>query len=295
MHDSTAPIAPVLRNVWRLTRRTCAASILILSCATPGTPRIDGAPGAPSSPSTPWIAPAAVRTPPPLAAPPTATNATAALVADSATTGSVQLSLTNVVDLALRNNPATRQSWALAQASAAEYGSARGALYPDFSASVNLALTSNSAGSFGGGNGVVITDSVGAGTANRSTGGTTTTRTQLTPALMLSYLVFDFGGRAGTIEGAKQQAIAANLTHNATINDVVLQVESALFSYLATRSLRDAQITAIEEARADTAAAEARLRVGVGTLQDVLQTRTALAQAHFQLETLEGIAVVVAR
>ena len=229
-----------------------------------------------------------MRTPPPLAAPPTATSATAALVADSATTGSVQLSLTNVVDLALRNNPATRQSWALAQASAAEYGSARGALYPDLSASVNLALTSNSAGSFGGGNGVVITDSVGAGTANRSTGGTTTTRTQLTPAVMLSYLVFDFGGRAGTIEGAKQQAIAANLTHNATISDIVLQVEAALFSFLATRSLRDAQITAIEEARADTAAAEARLRVGVGTLQDVLQTRTALAQAHFQLETLEG-------
>src|SRR6185437_10223286 len=78
------------------------------------------------------------------------------------------------------------------------------------------------------------------------------------------------------------------LTHNATINDVVLEVESDLFSYLATRALRDAEITAVAESRADTAAAEARLRVGVGTLQDVLQTRTALAQARFQLETLEG-------
>src|SRR6185437_1086900 len=90
------------------------------------------------------------------------------------------------------------------------------------------------------------------------------------------------------IEAAKQRAIAADLTHNATINDVVLEVESAVFSYLANRALRDAQVTAVAESRADTAAAEARLRVGVGTLQDVLQTRTALAQAVFQLETFEG-------
>ena len=106
--------------------------------------------------------------------------------------------------------------------------------------------------------------------------------------MSLSYLVFDFGGRAGTIETAKQQAIAADLNHNATVQNVVLQAESALFSFLATRALRDAQLTAVEEARADTAAAEAGLRVGVGTLEEVLQTRTALAQARFQLATLEG-------
>src|SRR5262249_26319242 len=75
------------------------------------------------------------------------------------------------------------------------------------------------------------------------------------------------------------------------INDVVLQVESALFSYLANVALRDAQITAVREAQTDTANAEARLRVGVGTLQDVLQARTELAQARFQLVTLEGTLV----
>jgi outer membrane protein TolC len=117
------------------------------------------------------------------------------------------------------------------------------------------------------------------------------TRAQLTPAVLLSYLVFDMGGRAATIESAKQNAIALNLTHNSAINDVVLQVESALFSYLATVALRDAEITAVKEAQTDTANAEARMRVGVGTLQDVLQARTELAQARFQLVTLEGTLV----
>src|SRR5207237_4179105 len=102
------------------------------------------------------------------------------------------------------------------------------------------------------------------------------------------YLVFDVGGRSGTIEEAKQRAIAANLAHNAMVEDVVLQTESALFSFLATRSLRDAQTIAVREAAADTAAAVERMRVGVATLADVLQTRTALAQARLQLATLEG-------
>ena len=232
--------------------------------------------------------PAPARTPPPPAAPPQAPAATAALVADSAATGAPTFSLVDVVDLALRNNPATRESWALAQAAASDFGAARGALFPDINGNVNLARTSSSAGSgFGGSGSVGPIDSTGTGGTRGGAGGGTT-RTQLTPAISLSYLVFDFGGRAGTIEAAKQRAIAADLTHNATINDVVLEVESAVFSYLANRALRDAQVTAVAESRADTAAAEARLRVGVGTLQDVLQTRTALAQAIFQLETFEG-------
>ncbi len=258
------------------------------ACHTPGTPRIDGVAGAPANPATPWTVPAAARTPPPPAAPPVAPAATAALAADSATTAAVRFSMTDVVDLALKNNPTTRESWANAQAAANEYGSARGARYPTLNGSVNLAGASTGSALGGGGNGssVVIDTSGGNTRGVGSVGGLT--RAQITPAFSLSYLVFDMGGRAATIESAKQNAVALNLGHNAAINDVVLQVESALFSYLATVALRDAELTAVKEAQADTANAEARLRVGVGTLQDVLQARTELAQARLQLVTLEG-------
>ena len=268
------------------------ASAFLFACATPGTPRIDGSPGAPAGPRTPWPEPPQVRTPPPPPGPPTSPAATNALHVDSATAGGLHLSLTDVVDLALRNNPATRNSWALAEAAANDYGSARGARYPTLNASLNLTATANSTGSsFGGSNGPGLVDTTATGTGNNnatSLSGGTVTRVQTAPAISLSYLVFDFGGRAGTIESAKQRAIAANLTHNSTINDVVLQVESALFSFLATNALRNADLTAINEAQGDTAASEARMRVGVGTLQDGLQARTELAQAHFQLATDEG-------
>jgi len=194
-----------------------------------------------------------------------------------------------VVDLALRNNPATRESWANALAAVNAYGSARGARYPTVNANVNIAESFSNGNSGFGTNGLggfnnTATDTSG----NLRGGGFRSTGAQITPAVSIFYLIFDHGARAGTIESAKQTAIAANLTHNATIRNVVLQAESTLFSFLAFRALRDAQRVSVDEARADTAAAEARLRVGVGILEDVYQTRTALAQARFQLATYEG-------
>ncbi len=285
--DSALPFGSLTDRAHFL-RVSMLAVVAGSACHTPGTPRIDGVAGAPANPATPWTVPASARTPPPPAAPPAAPAATAALAADSATTAAVRFSLTDVVDLALKNNPTTRESWANAQAAANEYGSARGARYPTLNGSVNLAGASTGSAFGGGGNGSsVVIDTTGSNTrAVGAVGGLT--RAQITPAFSLSYLVFDMGGRAATIESAKQNAVALNLGHNAAINDVVLQVESALFSYLATVALRDAELTALKEAQADTANAEARLRVGVGTLQDVLQARTELAQARLQLVTLEG-------
>jgi outer membrane protein TolC len=257
------------------------AMLALAACAT-GTPRLDGEPGAPASPASLWPVPAKARTPVPTAEPPAAPEASAALDADvgSGAAGAPrQLSLTDVVDLALRNNPATRESWALARSAASSYGASRGVLFPSLDAGVDLTRSVGRTTTIGGASG---------GTGGVQVAGGTTTRTQLAPTVTLSYLVFDLGGRAGTIEAAKQRAIAADLTHNATVQNTVLQVESSLFSFLATRALRDAQVVAVNESRADVAAAEERERVGVATIADVLQTRTALAQARFQLATLEG-------
>jgi outer membrane protein TolC len=68
----------------------------------------------------------------------------------------------------------------------------------------------------------------------------------------------------------------------------VLEVETTLFNYLATRALRDAQVVSVNEAQADLTAATERQRLGVATVQEVLQTRTALSQQRYQLATAEG-------
>jgi outer membrane protein len=243
-----------------LLRSTIACSAVLSTACLGHPPTIDGGPGAPVRSSDLWTParplPADARVP--------ATPAPLAAVSPAALG---QLTLADVVDMALKANPATRVSWAQARAAADAYGSSRGSLFPALDADLNairsrsLALPGRVAGE----------------------------RTQYGPSLTLSYLALDFGGRGGGIESAKQTAIAADLAHNTVIQNTILAVESAAFSYLATRALRDAQRTTRQEAEASLAAAEERHRVGLATIADVLQAKTARSQAELALETLDGL------
>ena len=175
------------------------------------------------------------------------------------------LGVPEIVDLALRNNPSTRLSWAQARAAADVFGASRGAFLPTVSVDVNASTARPLAPS-----------------------GVLSQRSQVGPSVGLSYLVLDFGARAGNVDFARQKAIAADLSHNVVVQNTVLGVEQALFAYQAARAQRDAQRSAVEEATASLNAAEERHRVGLATIADVLQARTARSQAQLALESLEG-------
>ncbi len=231
-------------------------SVLAGAACVHSPPSIDGAAPAPPNPSTQWTPPPAV----------TATAARQASVATTAPTPLQQLTLAQVVDLALRNSPATHLSWAQARAAADVYGSSEGRYFPTV------------------GVGIAGTRQLSLAAAGR----TAIERTTYGPSVNLSYTVLDFGARSGSIDVARQTAIAADLAHNATVQNTILQVEGAAFSYLATRAERDAQKSAVELAQAALDAANERHRVGLATIADVLQAQTALSQAQLELETLEG-------
>jgi outer membrane protein len=247
----------------RITRFLQAISLGLVSvvagCGSP--PRVNGAAGASPSPDVPW-------TPPPGAVKPESlvTPVIAIAVPPELQQRMRQLTLVDVVDLALRNNPATRASWAQARAAADLFGSARGQYYPTIN---------------------------GAGTVSRIRSPATATRpagerTEYGPSISLNYLLLDFGGRSGSIERARQNVFAANLSHNATIQNTVLQAQVAYFTYMATSALLAAERSAIAEARASLNAATQRNRVGLATIADVLQARTALSQEQLNLETTQG-------
>ncbi|MEO8578602.1 MAG: TolC family protein [Gemmatimonadales bacterium] len=232
---------------------------LIASCG--GPPKVNGVAGASPSPSVPWTPPADAVKPEPIVTPTVADVVPADLKERIR-----QLTLADVVDLALRNNPATRASWFQARAAADLYGSARGELFPTLN---------------------------GAGTVSRIRSPATATRpagerTEYGPSISLNYLLLDFGGRSGSIDIARQSLFAANLAHNATIQNTVLQAQVAFFTYMATASLLAAERSAIAEAQANLNAAEQRNRVGLATIADVLQARTALSQEQLNLETIQG-------
>jgi outer membrane protein TolC len=177
-----------------------------------------------------------------------------------------RLSIGDVVDLALRNNPATTQAWANARAAAAAYGASKSAYYPTIDGTVSVTRIKRA-----------------------PTGGfVAVTQTNYGPSATLSWLLWDFGGRSGAIEAARQALLSADWTHNATIADVVLQAQVAFYNYVASGALLAAQRSSVTDAEANLAAAEARRQVGAATIADVLQARTALSQARLVLDTLEG-------
>jgi outer membrane protein TolC len=200
------------------------------------------------------------------------------------------LSLADVVALALQNNPQTRVAFATARAAAAEYGSARGRLFPTINASAPISRTHG----VSGGTGTTSGTGTGTGTDTTGTGGTgaraggSGDRTTFTPGLTLSYLLFDFGGRSGTIDAARQAAAAASLQGDVTTQSVVLQAESAFFSYNAARDLAEAERANVGMSAEARDATVARFRAGLATVADTLQASTALARSQLDLLTAQG-------
>jgi outer membrane protein len=244
-----------------LTTRLAGAAAVVLVAGCVGTPSVSGVRGASPSPGIPW-------TPPRNAAAALARADSAAVPALPADLGERirRLTLAEIVELGLRTNPATREAWASAQSAAAVYGSERGAWLPSIDGDVSAVRLKTAA----------------------SQGRTAVEQSVLTPSVTLSYLLFDFGGRSGRVEGARQRLLSAGFTHNAAIQDVVLQIQVAYFQYLASRALLQAQRTTLAEADTNLTAAEERRRVGLATIADVLQSRTAVSQARLDVETTEG-------
>ncbi len=176
------------------------------------------------------------------------------------------LSLPQVIDLALRNNPKTRAAWYRARAAAAELGSKRADWLPQFELDANLTRSKQTA--------------IG--------GRFTTLVTTYGPSLTMNYLLFDFGGRSADVEEASRALYATDWAHNAAIQNLVLQVETAYYGYLNAKALAAAAQASLKQARESLAATQERHRAGVATIADVLQAKTAASQAELALESAEG-------
>ena len=176
-----------------------------------------------------------------------------------------KMTLPEVLNLALNNNPATRAAWADARAAAARYGSAFGAWFPELNLNGNFYKTK------------------GTNTNNPSA-----VNTEVIGTLSLSYLLFDFGGRSATVDEYKQTLFAANRSHDAVLRNTVLQAQVAFFSYSGALALLEANKTSVKESETNLAAAEERHRMGLATGADVLQAKTAYAQVKLALISTEG-------
>src|SRR6266852_1723163 len=175
-------------------------------------------------------------------------------------------SLSELIDLTEAHNPATRTAWERARSQAAALGITRSELYPTLA----TALLSQ-------------TESVQAFFGDRFHG-QTIQGFQL--ALDLNYTVFDFGARSGRIDAARARLLSANFTFNDTHRTVINLVQQAYYRLLSAIGQEDAAQANLSNAKSVRQAAEERLNNGLATLPDVLEARSATAQAEYDLQAV---------
>lgn len=170
------------------------------------------------------------------------------------------LTAVEVADLALCNNPQTREVWANARAQAALVGVARSAWLPSLD---------------------------GKGTAGRNWVEGRGTN-QNTASLTLSWLLFDFGTRSANVENARQLLAAFAATQDATVQQIFLTALQSYYAAQATRAAVDASREAERASHESFLAADTRYKVGVATPVDRLQAQTAWSQATLNRIRAEG-------
>jgi len=176
--------------------------------------------------------------------------------------------LPQLIDLAERHNPETRSAWERARMRADELGIARAAYYPTLAASVLAAGTRQPAliGEYFHPQTIAL----------------------VSPTLHVDYLIFDFGGRSGSLDVAKANLLIENVQFNNTHRQVIYEVASAYFRLLNAKGQREAAEISLANAKTVESDAHGRLRNGLGTRPDLLEATAARAQADYDLQATVG-------
>jgi outer membrane protein TolC len=195
--------------------------------------------------------------------------------------------MAELVDIALQNNPSTKQTWALARSAAAKYGQSLSPFYPSigFDGSyLRIKGSTTASGNPGTGfaqqsnatqSGVIVNQGLGSPMAFYST--------QVGPDVALSYTLFDFGQRSSTAMAAREALYYADLHHNQEIQLVIQEIMGDTYNYLYSQALLRSMQANLENAEMSLDAANVKFALGLAALGDVAQARTQYLQAKINL------------
>jgi outer membrane protein TolC len=245
---------------------------ILAALALAAAPVLFAAESTSPAPGVPWSAPAAAATDK------LAPTRKPAEVPERWKTGATVLTLSEVIDIALRNNPATRAAWYQARSAADELSARKGAYLPELDFAYGVTRQKQAAV---GGQFVFLQTTYGPSAVVGGPPGTGSSAT-------VNYTLLDSGKRSGEVDEARRALFAANWSHNSAIQNLILQVESAYFQYQNAKALLSADQATLTEAQQNLEAANERHRAGVATIADVLQAKTAVSQARLEVDTVEG-------
>ncbi len=175
--------------------------------------------------------------------------------------------LAELAATALEANPATRESWQRARAAAAREQKALAAYGPNIGVEAGGDYFQEPGLAFGYGSNAPPDREF-----------------RFTPQVYASWLLLDFGRRDADTDRARAELAAANMSHDRTIQRVVVEVQRAYFKLESALGLRTAAEQDVVAARSVLKATEAKLKLGLATRPDTLIARQAFAQTLYKLE-----------
>ncbi|MBI4195748.1 MAG: TolC family protein [Betaproteobacteria bacterium] len=172
-----------------------------------------------------------------------------------------------MTEFALRNNPRTRQAWLAARAAAAGVGIEQAGDLPHITATYGWSRTRP---------------------VSATTGSESSWQTRFGPSVSLTYVLYDFGVGDHRLEAAEYRLLAANLTQNRTLQDVVFQVEQAYYQLLGLEALVRTNEMSLRNSRTALEAVQRRRESGLATVADVYRVETQVAQAQLNVTRSQG-------
>jgi outer membrane protein len=168
-----------------------------------------------------------------------------------------------LIDIALSNNPDTRQTWYQARATAAAYGASRAPYYPVLTTEASAAY-SRRIFELPGQNGALK-------------------QWRATPMIELTYTLLDFGRRDAGAAAARAQLAAANFSFNRKLQDVVFATQRSFYAIGAAKAAVQAAEQNLELAKTDDEAVSRRVDLGLATEPELLLSRQRVAQSQYDL------------
>ena len=183
-----------------------------------------------------------------------------------------EYTLTELIDIAERENPETRIAWQRARNAAIGAGVAASTYLP--------VITANVLGAYQG-----ATGSNGSFGFNIQNSGNLFGSAE---TVSLAWLLFDFGGRRNIVDSARKLSSVSNIGFTRAHQRVIYAVSIAYYTYVAAVQRHRTAVEALANARDVEAAAEARYNHGEGTVIETAQTRNLTAQAQLTAVNTQG-------
>ena len=176
--------------------------------------------------------------------------------------------LPELVDEALRRNPATTQAWQQANALAAQLGVQKALNYPTISV-----------GAEGGG--------VHA-TAPTADSRNTNNQLYIGPTVQMQYLLLDFGARKAAQEQARFNLLSQNFNFNKALQDVTLTVMNNYYNFDGANVRMENAETALRLSEAILQQTQIKVNAGLGTSTDLAQAQQNVEAFRYNLEGARG-------